>query len=377
MSRREIPRRRVLRDMGLLGSIGLAGCSGSSDEDESGDGDGTATPEPPHTPSRAIGNASVGSSSSLVNANGTHSMTVPAQNLDASTQLNSVSVDYEGEFDLSDIQSGDQVTVYVGEQLGTANTATVTNVSVGDSGTTLTVEFDGTLTVDPEQTIVVEYDGVRMPARPGQYAVTLAVNDEEVETGAVDVTGEVSSTENTFEETIEGWRVEGDAQGGSSFPFHEDSGGNPGGHLRVVDDVQGGIWYWVAPSTYHGDKSAFYGGTLAFDLKQSTRSSQFDSVDVAIEGREGALYYKREGTEGNPQTEWTHYETPLEESGNWRYDEGGSAPGVGAWGNAEEAGIEDIQTVLGNVQALHIRGEFVSGADTGYLDNVRLTLPDG
>src|SRR5690606_2739099 len=44
------------------------------------------------------------------------------------------------------------------------------------------------------------------------------------------------------------------------------SGGNDGGYLRVVDAELGDIWYFSAPEKFLQDKSAYYGGSLSFDL---------------------------------------------------------------------------------------------------------------
>jgi hypothetical protein len=58
--------------------------------------------------------------------------------------------------------------------------------------------------------------------------------------------------------------------------------------------------------------------------------------------------------------QWTSYSVPLSASG-WKRD---SLTGAAAT-------ADDFTKVLGDLTALWIRGEFNTGPDTGFLDNVR------
>jgi hypothetical protein len=166
-------------------------------------------------------------------------------------------------------------------------------------------------------------------------------------------------TVSTFDTEDEGWRITGDAQGSSVLPTHHLTGGNPGGYISATDNVQGGVWYFKAPAAFHGDYSVAYGTELEFDLKQSSLNSQFNSVDVYLRGGGLELTYD---TPNNPGTVWTSYRLALTEAGGWRI--GGAIPTQA-----------QMLQVLGDVTDLQIRGEFVTGADTGSLDNVRLVGP--
>lgn len=161
--------------------------------------------------------------------------------------------------------------------------------------------------------------------------------------------------QSTFDAGDEGWTVTGDAQGASVIPDWHSTGGNPGGYVSADDDVQGGTWYWKAPAKFRGNHLNAYGDTLSYDLRQSSTTSQFNNVEIHLTG--GGLSLTRETS--HPGTSWTPYSIALTESG-WLIS------GVAA----SEA---QMKQVLTNITDLQIRGEFVSGPDTGGLDNVVMT----
>jgi len=351
-------RRRILASLGLGTAAAIAGCS-SSESPETEEEPARATPSKPQ------GNATVGASQLVTGRTSSNSITSPVSASVTGQQFDSVTVAYDEGFDLSDVE-GEQATIYVGEELGSAATATVTDATVSDDGKEITLTLDSTITLNERQQVIVEYDGVRMPARAGEYAVTLTLNDTASETGTVTVEETAGPIASTFERTIEGWRVQGDAQGSSSFPNYLEEGGNPGGHLEAVDDVQGGVWYWAAPAQFTGEKSDYAGGELTFDIYQNNRSSQFNAQDIILEGPEMSLSYDIGGTETHPETDWTSYAVPLEATDGWTV---GSKSG-------DAATEEQFQSVLSDLQGLAIRGEYVSGSDTGYLDNPTLVPPE-
>lgn len=165
-----------------------------------------------------------------------------------------------------------------------------------------------------------------------------------------------SAVLSTFDANDEGWSIAGDAQGASVLPSWYSSGGNPGGYIAATDDVAGGVWYFRAPLSFHGDFTTAYNTTLVFDLKQSRTSSQFNSVDVYLRGGGLELTFD---TAYNPGTNWTSYSLLLAETGEWKLN--GSAPTQA-----------QMLQVLANITDLQIRGEYVTGSDTGSLDNVRM-----
>ena len=171
----------------------------------------------------------------------------------------------------------------------------------------------------------------------------------------------VSQSYSNFDTDYEGWRIQGDAQGGSGMPDYHPSGGHPGGYLSATDDVAGGTWYWQAPGKYLGDISASYGQNLKFDLKQSGLNNQYDNYDLILQGTSFNLVFN---TPNNPDTTWTSYSIALTENAGWyRGDTTGPF-----------ATHSEFMEVISNLQNLYIRGEFIVGDDSGYIDNVSLGL---
>lgn len=164
-----------------------------------------------------------------------------------------------------------------------------------------------------------------------------------------------------FAEDADGWSIEGDASGGSSVDaaYSTFDGLDNSGYIYATDDVAGGVWYFVAPSKYHGDKSAYAGGTISFWLiQESDMDDQFYSKDVILENGDGKqIYYYHEEY---PGLDWTSYSIALDETGNWMN------------GNDEQATMTEIETVISDLAKLWIRGEFQTGPDTGGLDQFQL-----
>ena len=159
-----------------------------------------------------------------------------------------------------------------------------------------------------------------------------------------------------FDVDGEGWTVFGDADG----PFYEATDGNPGGHIRVDDQVTGISWFFNAPAKFLGDISRFYNGRLSFDLRQAPTNDQFPTGnDVDLIGAGLRLFIE---TGYNPLTDWTRYSiTILREDAGWIVD-----------GEDRPPTRTEFLAVLADLQELRIRGEYQVGTDTGRLDNVVL-----
>lgn len=164
-----------------------------------------------------------------------------------------------------------------------------------------------------------------------------------------------------FEDGDEGWLIFGDAQGGTATPNIEETGGNPGAYLSAVDDVTGGVWYWQAPDKYRGDFSKYYGATISFDLKQSSLANQFEADDVILQGGGLKLVLN---LANNPDIDWTPYSLTIDTESDWRID----------GRNGAVATEEQIQNALADLTLLLIRGEYVTGPDTGGLDNAKIEI---
>jgi len=184
-------------------------------------------------------------------------------------------------------------------------------------------------------------------------------------TGTIDGQGGTGGSNiATFDEGAQGWVVVsllsegpfGPIEAGPREPTHQVDGGNPGGHLSMVDpDNQ--IFYFQAPALFLGNQLHRYDETLQFDLRISPVSPVFEAPDVILKGAGLTLLYNAEPT---PGTDWVSYEVPLGLSGPWVVD-----------GTTDLATEEQMRLVLGQLEALRIRGEFVAiSSDITYLDNV-------
>jgi len=164
---------------------------------------------------------------------------------------------------------------------------------------------------------------------------------------------QAAPVESRFDTDGEGWTVIGDVHGATWLATE----GLPPGCFKAIDDTTGLTWYFVAPAKFLGDQSAAYGDTLSYDLWISARdATPGASPWVSISG--GGLRLDWSGAFPTLQ-QWTHYEATLMPAGGWMI---GDNP-------ATEA---EMQQVLANVTSLQIRGEFMTGADFAYLDNVVL-----
>ena len=160
--------------------------------------------------------------------------------------------------------------------------------------------------------------------------------------------------QSTFGADAEGWSVTGDAESS----MWDSATGNPPGSFKGVDAVLGGTWYFVAPAKFRGDKSAAYGETLSYDIWiTSTDSPTWNDACISLIGPL-TLYYR--GLHP-PKLAWTHFEVLLTETAGWKKTDG------------QTPTEQEMQNVLGGLTALHIRGEYKTGADYAYLDNVVMT----
>jgi len=90
--------------------------------------------------------------------------------------------------------------------------------------------------------------------------------------------------ESRFEADTEGWSVARN----TAQPVFEPTGGNPGGHLSVIDDTIGIVLRWVAPAKFLGSQSAAYNGRLSYDLRLPG-SAPVASPTQAVRLRGGGL----------------------------------------------------------------------------------------
>lgn len=146
----------------------------------------------------------------------------------------------------------------------------------------------------------------------------------------------------------------------NTFPVtYSSAGGNPGGHISRADPTA--LWFhFSAPAKFLGDKSAYYGGRIQYDMS-TTAVDMFMYPAVILVGAGKALYYNAVW----PQTSFTPYDIPLLPTG-WR---------VGSYTEGDEPTEEEMREVLADLEALYIDGDWSSIDEVTKLDNVRLLLP--
>ncbi len=166
----------------------------------------------------------------------------------------------------------------------------------------------------------------------------------------------------TFDTDAEGWTTDADARCHPAACYAA-TDGNPGGYIYSDDLLQGIKFYYVAPSKFLGNKVAAYQQHLTFEMRQATRGTiATNDVDVVLVGGGITLVFD---APRNPPAIWFPYDLPLDETSGWRK---GSVTGP-------RPTAAEMQSVLGSLTQLRIRGDFILGQATSNLDNVVLGGP--
>ena len=163
---------------------------------------------------------------------------------------------------------------------------------------------------------------------------------------------------NNFKESAQGWHIAGDT--GTVTPVFTATGGDPDGCITGVDEAIGETWYFRAPASVLRQLPAAVNGTISFSLKQSGSQVSLIDDDVVIIGPAGRLSYRFQTAPGNT---WTEFSVRLMEAEGW------------TWNWNRRATQAQIESVLAAPTLLDIRGEYVTGADEGSLDNFVLRGP--
>src|SRR5262245_28708162 len=152
----------------------------------------------------------------------------------------------------------------------------------------------------------------------------------------------------TFDTGAEGWSAL-DQQTGDYTASWKSTGGNPGGFLQGTENIAlGGTGYFIAPSKFLGNLSAYAGGTLTYDLNVIQGSAYFSDVDVII-------------SSGANLVSWTSNINPV--GHGW----------VTFQVQLNQANFgSNLAPILSNVTEFQIRGEFINGPEVEGLDNVLL-----
>jgi len=139
--------------------------------------------------------------------------------------------------------------------------------------------------------------------------------------------------------------------------FFDGNFGNPPGSVRLGDVfAETGI---AAPAQYLGNKLAFYGGSLAYDI-YIRYSDETAYPAVVLNGGTQSLYYDAPAP---PLHTWQRRSVPLTEVG-WKIS-----------GSGTPATQETFQSVLSHLVGLYIYTEWHTGPDDTSVDNIALTPP--
>jgi len=184
-----------------------------------------------------------------------------------------------------------------------------------------------------------------------------------------DVQAQITSS---FTGNAGGWTTPNDADGTITFNA---AGGNPGGYVSgspyVFVTGSGNLYIpfdFVAPGTYLGNRSSYYGGTLRYDIQQSTTGTPNQYVEVTIIDNGGvSLYYFPATPNQPPAGSWATYSVIMNNAlGFWKTTN--SSTGTAA----TEA---QVLNVLTNLASLQIRGLYRDANVTSRLDNVTFYPP--
>ena len=181
--------------------------------------------------------------------------------------------------------------------------------------------------------------------------------------GAIDA--EATTIQSTFGADADGWgAVELNNDLGNPPPIivtypvdWSATGGNPAGFISRTDIASNWLMF-SAPAKFLGDLSAFYGGTLAYDLRDSPIGTTV-YPGVVLVGGSATLFYDT----APPGSAWTNRTIPLSPTG-WRLNDyrNGSAPSPA-----------EMMSVLSSVSAIYIDADWTLNNDVTGLDNVSLT----
>lgn len=177
---------------------------------------------------------------------------------------------------------------------------------------------------------------------------------------ALGCSGIPSKASTLFEGDDEGWLISGNTD--STRPSFRAMGGNPGGQICATDADPREFFYFVAPPKYLGAVSETFGKVLSFEININQMFNLQRGRDLVLNGSGLSLV---KNFNNSPGTDWTPRRVLLDGTSGWVVEDSG-----------QPATDDDVRTVLRNLTAIRIRGEFVDGPqDTACIDNVYFGAP--
>lgn len=173
----------------------------------------------------------------------------------------------------------------------------------------------------------------------------------------------------SFDNGIEGWsviEVPAPPYGTvvvTSAPFFSTTFGRPTGSIFSTDR-NGNLFLFSAPSSFLGDQSTAIGGLLAYDLRFTPSNLAPGSLhpDVILQGAGQTIVIDAFADAATQTGNWESHSIPLTAGAGWQFDDlSGAAVSPAAFA-----------TIMANLTAVWIRGDFWAGVETSFLDNPRL-----
>lgn len=172
-----------------------------------------------------------------------------------------------------------------------------------------------------------------------------------------------------FDKNVEGWTVVTYPEKSYSVqsqkfgaPHWVPLGGGFGGCIQIDDVQSGSDTFLSAPPKFRGDVSAFYGGTLTYELNDTDGNDYMEDDAVVLKGGGLTLVYESKTKPTTTKMRFTKLTIPLSEEG-WTKDKYRGKP----------ASAAEMRKALSKVTELSIRSEYHTGKDDSHLDNVVMT----
>jgi gliding motility-associated-like protein len=162
-----------------------------------------------------------------------------------------------------------------------------------------------------------------------------------------------------FDAGTEDWKANEDAQ--NDQVYWAANFGNPAPSIFAIDDNTGQPWYFLAPPCFVGNRGYLYGKSLKYDLFTNDMQANIAYMnDVILFGANGLNLFHDHGYRPTV-SEWTSFEVFFTEN-QWHKNSSTGPLCTQA----------ELQSVLDDIEDLHILGEFKTGPDRAWLDNVFL-----
>ena len=162
--------------------------------------------------------------------------------------------------------------------------------------------------------------------------------------------------ETTFDSDADGWTGAGLSPADLSQVTQSLTITYSSGFIGIEDNDS--EWtVFVAPSTYLGDKSAWLGGEISLDIRHETTGTRVESPAVFLVSGGTVLC----SPWVLPSDLWEPFSVSLTPAGWHTMTPDGPEPSLSL-----------MHSVLSNIEAMYIIGDYVSGTETTWIDNVRM-----